>query len=173
MALTYSEKPPQAFLDVLEKLLAERKYVTHLYLVEYDKSTVDHRSNQINIKIEDVVATPVKALRWDYLIGEDTINNRRFIIADSHYAQYLVDLYEYGSGDQHSRGRVRVRLHKFEPKRVEPHLIQKHHLSGSEFTGTLDLLAFFSPLEVREVISNTIEHDEFSNNLLKELKKTR
>lgn len=171
MALTYSEKTPQAFLDVLEKLLAKRKYVTHLYLVEYDKPTVDRRSKEINITIEDVVATPVKALRWDYLIGEDTINNREFIIADSNYAQYLVDLHRYRPGDQSFRGNLRVNFYKFGLRQIEPHLIQKRDLRDSNFTEELDLHIIFSPLEVGEVISNSIKHDKFLNNLLKELKK--
>jgi hypothetical protein len=174
MVPTYPDKTPQAFLDVLEKVLAKRNVLgfTYLYLLEYDKPTVDRHPNQINIEVKEVVATPVKALRWDYLIGEDTINNREFIIADSRHAEYLVDLHRYRPGDQSRRGSLRVNFYKFELRQVEPHLIRKHHLEDPNFKERLDLHVIFSPLEISEVITNTIKHikyDRFLNNLLKEL----
>lgn len=169
MTLKQHEYTPQDFLDVVEKLLSEGKYATKTYLVEHDKPTVNRRSDGMDIRVQNVVATPVRALRWDYLIGDSLINSRQFIIADNRYAQYLIDLYDHHP--MTPRSSLRVKLFKFKEERLSPYLIQEHNLKESNLEKKLELDVNL-PLEIKEVIVNNTENDEFSSNLLKELERT-
>ena len=85
---------PQEFLDTIEKVICKRGYFKG-YLVEYNKPTVVRHENSMEIRVEDIVATPVRALRWDYLIGERSISHRQFIIANNRYAEYFIDLFKH------------------------------------------------------------------------------
>ena len=155
----------QGFLDIFQELLGKREYVTHLYLVEYDKSIVDHRSNQINIKIEDVLATPVRALKWDYLIGDEPIDSREFIIANASYAEYFLHL------SKPSGQFIKLVLYRFfKSQRVPSKLLKtedlmynmqkKLHLNKDLISGKI------------EVVENNIEDDKLLNNLLAEVERS-
>jgi len=156
---------PQEFLDIFQELLGKREYVTHLYLVEHNKPTVNRRSGQIDIQVKDVVATPVRALKWDYLIGDETINSREFIIANNNYAEYFIGLYKP------SVHFIKLVLYKFfENQRVYSHLLKREDLiSGIE--KKLHLNKDLTSGEI-EVVENNTEDDELLSDLLKELEKT-
>jgi len=156
---------PQEFLDIFQELLGKREYVTHLYLVEHYKPTVNHHSGQIDIRVEDVVATPVRALKWDYLIGDETINSREFIIANDNYAEYFIGLYK-PSGHF-----IKLVLYKFfESQRVCPHLLKREDLiSGLE--KKLDLNKDLTSGKI-EVLESDIEDDDLLHDLLAEIDKS-
>jgi hypothetical protein len=155
---------PQDFLDIFQELLGKREYVTSLYLVEYNKPTVNRRSDSIDIQVEDVVATPVRALRWDYLIGDEPINNRDFIIANNSYAEYLLQLYK-PSGQF-----IKLVLYRFlKTQRVYPHLLTEDNLvSGVE--KKLELNKDLTSEKI-EVLENDTRDDKLLNDLLVELKR--
>lgn len=83
---------PQSILDIIESAISKMCYRVERYLVERNKATATPRSDGLLIKVENIAATPVRALRWDYLIGNSLIHNREFILADTNYAEYFLRL---------------------------------------------------------------------------------
>jgi hypothetical protein len=156
---------PQTFLDIFQELLGERDYATDLYLVEHNKTTVNCRSDEIDVKIKSLVATPVRALRWDYLIGAESINSREFIIANNSHAEYLLQLYK-PSGQY-----IKLVLYRFfETQKVYPHLLKEEDLThGVE--KKLELNEDLTSGKI-EVIENDTRDDDLLSNLLAELERS-
>jgi hypothetical protein len=155
---------PQTFLDIFQELLGKRDYATHLYLVEYNKTITDCHSDQIGIQIKKLVATPVRALKWDYLIGDEPINDREFIIADNKYAEYLLKL------SKPSGQYIKLVLYRFfESQKVYPHLLKIEDLThGVE--KKLELNEDLTSGKI-EVLENDTRDDKLLNDLLVELER--
>ena len=162
-------RTPQDFLDAVEAVIDRGEYGNHMYLVEHDKPIVVRSEDSMDIKVEDIVATPVRALKWDYLVGEDLIKYRRFILADHKFALYLIEIF--------SRPVDLFTSHFFEFKeQVFPHLIKMHNLKIENLEKKLEVGVTYrdqvlSAGELYVEVYNGFEKDKFISKIFKKISK--
>ena len=85
---------PQNLLDVVEEVAMGMPHMDKRYLIEYDKPKVvgDNLKDGIKISIDDFVATPIRAFKWDYLVG-NVPDGREFVITDNKEIGYLIHVF--------------------------------------------------------------------------------
>ncbi len=165
MSPQYKVEKPQDFLDAVERAMKKNgNYVREMYLVERDKPTVTRRNGDIRVSIEEVAVTPVRGLRWDYLVGNNSIHKRQFIIGDIRFAKYLIDMSQYSSD------RLGVEIYGFKDDRLSSHLIKKHNLEQSKLDKKISLYANFPQGDVDIALSSN-KNDKFLMEVFEQLPK--
>ena len=81
---------PQNLLDVVEEVAMGMPHMDKWYLVEYNKARAvgDNLKDGIKISIDDVL-TPIRAFKWDYLVG-NVPREREFVITDNKKIGYFI-----------------------------------------------------------------------------------
>jgi hypothetical protein len=158
----YKVENPQDFLDAVERAIKEREYVRDMYLVERDKTTLTRRAGEIQVAINEFAVTPVRGLRWDYLVGDDFIHHRQFIIGNTSFARYFIDM------SQDSKDHLGVEVYGFKNNGLSPHLIQKHDLKKSKLDKKISLYVNFPRGDV-DIALGPSKDDEFLEDVLNQL----
>jgi len=93
----------QTFLDAVDDFVESNSLTYRRHMVERDKAVVTTTNAQgdidMRVNVKKIDATPVRALKMDYLIGDfrSLPKRRDFLLATSSgYAQYYIDVYEEG-----------------------------------------------------------------------------
>lgn len=91
------------FLEAVDEFIENDPLTYMRYMVERDKAVVTTTNAQgdidMRVSVKKIDATPVRALKMDYLVGDfKSLPKRRdFLLASpSGYAKYYIDVYEEG-----------------------------------------------------------------------------
>ncbi|MFH0978900.1 MAG: hypothetical protein V1837_06400 [Candidatus Woesearchaeota archaeon] len=84
------------FLSLVDKCVKEVGLKS--FLVERYKSSAQKHLGGVSVQVNNLETTTARALRWDYLLGDDIINRREFILANHRYATKFVEIKEHQQG---------------------------------------------------------------------------